>query len=99
VFLNGCVRSWRDVGQPECASGDAASPTTVALVGDSHAAMWQRALDPIAQQWHWRLETVSKVLCPLQDLLINSPISGGSTPTVSSGVAKLFPVKRRNVHA
>ena len=33
VFVNGCVRSWRDVGQPECASGDTASSTTVALVG------------------------------------------------------------------
>ena len=76
VFLNGCVRSWRDVGQPECASGDTASPTTVALVGDSHAAMWQPALEPVAQQRHWRLQTMSKVLCPLQDLPINSPYLG-----------------------
>ena len=76
VFLNGCVRSWRDVGQPECVSGDTASPTTVALVGDSHAAMWEPALDPIAQQRQWRLETMSKVLCPLQDLPINSPYLG-----------------------
>ena len=35
--------------------------------------MWQPALEPIAQQPHWRLETMSKVLCPLQDLPINSP--------------------------
>ena len=76
VFLNGCVRSWRDVGQPECASGDTASPTTVALVGDSHATMWQPALEPVAQQRHWRLQTMSKVLCPLQDLPINSPYLG-----------------------
>ena len=41
---------------------------------------------------------MSKVLCPLQDLPINSPISGGSTPSASSGVAKLVPVKRRDVH-
>ena len=31
-----------EVGQPECATGDTASTTTVALVGDSHAAMWIR---------------------------------------------------------
>jgi peptidoglycan/LPS O-acetylase OafA/YrhL len=72
VFLNGCVRSWREVGQDECASGDPASPTTVALVGDSHAAMWSPAFEQIAGQRHWRLETLGKVTCPLQDL---SPIS------------------------
>jgi peptidoglycan/LPS O-acetylase OafA/YrhL len=76
VFVNGCVLSWRDVGQPECASGDTASSSTVVLVGDSHAAMWQPALDPLAQQRHWRLETMSKVLCPLQDLPIMSPYLG-----------------------
>jgi hypothetical protein len=76
MFVNGCVRSWRDVGQPECASGDTASPATVALVGDSHAAMWEPALNPIAQQRHWRLETMSKVTCPPQDLPINSPYLG-----------------------
>jgi peptidoglycan/LPS O-acetylase OafA/YrhL len=76
VFVNGCVLSWRDVDQPECASGDAGATTTVALVGDSHAAMWHPALEPIAQDRHWRLETMSKVLCPLQDLPINSPYLG-----------------------
>lgn len=76
VFVNGCVLSWRDVAQPECASGDAGSPTTVALVGDSHAAMWQPALEPIASQRHWRLQTMSKVLCPLMELPINSPYLG-----------------------
>ena len=33
VFVNGCVLSWRDVAQPDCVSGDAGAPTTVALVG------------------------------------------------------------------
>ena len=76
VFVNGCVLSWRDVEQPDCVSGDAGAPTTVALVGDSHAAMWQPALEPIARDRHWRLETMSKVLCPLMDLPINSPYLG-----------------------
>ena len=76
VFVNGCVLSWRDVAQPECASGDVGSATTVALVGDSHAAMWQPALEPVAQEQHWRLETMSKVLCPFLDLPINSPYLG-----------------------
>ncbi len=76
VFVDGCVLSWRDVAQPDCASGDIGSPTTVALVGDSHAAMWQPALEPVARDRHWRLETMSKVLCPLMDLPVNSPYLG-----------------------
>jgi hypothetical protein len=73
VFVNGCVRSWREVGVPECVSGDPQAPTTVALVGDSHAAMWQPALEPTARQRHWRLETMAKITCPLQGAEINSP--------------------------
>ena len=76
VFLNGCVRSWQETGQAECASGDTGSGTTVALVGDSHAAMWNPALEPVAEQRHWRLETLGKVTCPLMDLPITSPYLG-----------------------
>ena len=76
VFVNGCVRSWRDVGQNECATGDTASPTTVALIGDSHAAMWNPAFERVAEQRHWRLETLAKVTCPLQQLHIVSPYLG-----------------------
>jgi len=76
VFVNGCVLSWRDVAQPDCMSGDTGAPTTVALVGDSHAAMWQPALESVAKDRHWRLETMSKVLCPMMDLPINSPYLG-----------------------
>ena len=76
VFVNGCVRSWRDVGQSECATGDPASPTTVALIGDSHAAMWNPAFQQLAEQRHWRLETLAKVTCPLQELPITSPYLG-----------------------
>ncbi|OBI51062.1 acyltransferase family protein [Mycobacterium sp. E787] len=76
VFVNGCVRSWREVGESECATGDTASPTTVTLVGDSHAAMWEPALRRAAEQHHWRLETLAKVTCPLQELPIRSPYLG-----------------------
>ncbi|OBK10645.1 acyltransferase family protein [Mycobacterium asiaticum] len=76
VFVNGCMRSWRDVGQSECANGDVASPTTVTLIGDSHAAMWDPALQQVAEQRHWRLETLAKVTCPLLDLPIVSPYLG-----------------------
>lgn len=76
VFVNGCVRSWRDIGQSECAAGDVGSATTVALIGDSHAAMWNPAFQQVAEQRHWRLETMAKVTCPIQDLPIDSPYLG-----------------------
>ncbi|KUI37029.1 acyltransferase [Mycobacterium sp. GA-2829] len=78
VFVNGCVLSWRDVEQPDCVSGDPASAVRVALVGDSHAAMWHPALEEVAGQRGWRLETMSKVTCPLMDLAITSPYLGRS---------------------
>lgn len=76
VFVNGCVRSWREVGVPDCVAGAADSATTVALVGDSHAAMWQPGLEPVAEQQHWRLVTMAKITCPLQDVGIISPYLG-----------------------
>ncbi|MDP9429260.1 MAG: acyltransferase [Actinomycetota bacterium] len=76
VFVNGCVRSWLYVGQEECASGATTSATRVALVGDSHAAMWSPALERVAAQRQWRLETMGKVTCPLLDLPITSPYLG-----------------------
>ncbi|SEL54962.1 Peptidoglycan/LPS O-acetylase OafA/YrhL, contains acyltransferase and SGNH-hydrolase domains [Rhodococcus maanshanensis] len=76
VFANGCVRSWLEVGVSECASGDPFSTTTVALVGDSHAAMWSPAFESATEQRHWRLETLGKVTCPLLDLPITSPYLG-----------------------
>ena len=66
---NGCLRTPFQAGQPECATGDTASTTTVALIGDSTAAMWNPAFQQIAAQRHWRLETLAKAACPS----MNSP--------------------------
>jgi peptidoglycan/LPS O-acetylase OafA/YrhL len=76
VFVNGCVRSWLGTGQAECASGDVAAPRTVALVGDSHAAMWQPGMEQVGAAQHWRVETMAKVLCPMLDLPTRSPYLG-----------------------
>ena len=46
----------------------------MALVGDSHAAMWSPAFQQIAAQRHWRLETLAKAACPLMDLPISNPL-------------------------
>lgn len=76
VFVNGCVLSWHDVEQPQCVSGDAGSTGHVALVGDSHAAMWQPAFEQIGSQRHWKISTMSKVTCPPLELPISSPYLG-----------------------
>lgn len=74
-LFNGCLRSPFESGQPECAMGDTGSATTVALVGDSHAAMWTPAFRQTATDRHWRLELLAKGACPLLDLPITNPLS------------------------
>jgi peptidoglycan/LPS O-acetylase OafA/YrhL len=66
--FNGCFRKIPEIGQPECAMGDTASPTTVALIGDSNAAMWTPGFQQVAAQRHWRLELLAKASCPMLDL-------------------------------
>ena len=73
MFAIGCMRNFFQVGQPECAMGDTASTTTVALVGDSNAAMWTPAFQQVAAQRHWRLEMLTKAGCPLMDVPIANP--------------------------
>ncbi|GAY14833.1 acyltransferase family protein [Mycobacterium sp. shizuoka-1] len=75
LSFNGCLRGPFESGQPECVMGDPTSPTTVALVGDSHAAMWTPALQQIATERQWRLEMLAKGACPLLDLPITNPLS------------------------
>jgi hypothetical protein len=79
ILLNGCMRNFIQIGQPECATGDTASTTTVALVGDSHAAMWSRAFQRVAAQRHWRLETLTKAACPLMNLPTPNPLRRSAT--------------------
>jgi peptidoglycan/LPS O-acetylase OafA/YrhL len=69
-----CLRTPFQTGQPECAMGDTASTSTVALIGDSHAAMWRPAFQQIAEQRHLRLEMLAMSSCPLLDLDIINPV-------------------------
>ena len=69
---SGCLRTPTQGGQPECATGDTASTTTVAVVGDSHAAIWNPAFQQAAADRHWRLETLAKAACPLMDLRVTN---------------------------
>ncbi|GAA1437303.1 SGNH hydrolase domain-containing protein [Mycobacterium cookii] len=74
MFVGGCMRNAWQVTASDCATGDIASTTTttVAVVGDSHAAMWNPAFHKLAEKRHWRLEMLTKAGCPLMDLPIDS---------------------------
>ncbi|MEE6138736.1 acyltransferase family protein [Mycobacterium sp. 050128] len=73
MYVHGCMRDFFQVDLPACASGDIASNTTVALVGDSNAAMWNPAFEWAAARRHWRLESMDKVGCALLDLPLTTP--------------------------
>ncbi|HEY2504183.1 MAG TPA: acyltransferase family protein [Mycobacterium sp.] len=74
AIRNSCLRGFFQVGHRECATGDTASTTTVALLGDSHAAMWAPALQQVAEQRHWRLETLARAGCVPMNLPITNPL-------------------------
>ena len=71
--FDGCLRSPYQDGQPDCAFADTSSPISVALVGDSNAAMWAPALEEAAGQRGWRLELMTKMACPLMDIQLDDP--------------------------
>jgi hypothetical protein len=73
IYHDGCHLDPAVTEPPTCAFGDTASPTTVVLFGDSHAAQWFPALDDIARRHHWRLEVMTKKGCPTANISVFSP--------------------------
>ena len=55
-----------------CTFGDATSPVSIVLFGDSHAAQWFPALEALAVQHHWKLEALTKKGCPSADIAVFS---------------------------
>lgn len=76
ILTGGCLRLPLQGDQPECAAGDANSSTTVALIGDSRAAMFNPAFQLIADQRQWRLEMMSKAACPIVELPLTRRFNG-----------------------
>ncbi len=68
IMTHGCLLLPLQVDQPECVAGDPASSTTVALIGDSRAAMFNAGFQRAAEQQHWRLQMMSKAACPIANL-------------------------------
>ena len=77
ILTDGCLRFVPfDAAQPECAVGDLSSPTTVALIGDSRAAMFNPAFKKVSEQRHWRLVMMAKAGCPITELPLTSRFNG-----------------------
>jgi peptidoglycan/LPS O-acetylase OafA/YrhL len=51
-----------------CRYGDPQGTKVVALVGDSHAAMWLPALDKVAKAKHWQVRMWAKSACPMTEV-------------------------------
>ena len=73
LYANGCFLAADETRFPLCVSGDTASTTRVVLLGDSHAAQWFPAIDPLAASAGWRLETFTKAACPIADVNGSGP--------------------------
>lgn len=73
LYSNGCFVAAAEVRYPHCVSGDTTSSMHVVLVGDSHAAQWYPALEPIAARAGWRLETFTKGACSLAEVAGSGP--------------------------
>jgi peptidoglycan/LPS O-acetylase OafA/YrhL len=81
IYGNGChLDAWTEELPADCMFGDASSATTVMLVGDSHAAQWFPALEPIAREQGWKLVTRTKSACtPATVTVYNGDVGGEYT--------------------
>ena len=65
-----------DADQPDCITGNPKSSTTVALIGDSHAAMFNPGFQGLVARRDWRMTLMAKAACPIVDLPITSRFNG-----------------------
>jgi peptidoglycan/LPS O-acetylase OafA/YrhL len=90
VYDDGCVLDPGQTAVPDCVYGDAASTTTVAILGDSHAAHWYPALQQISLAHHWRLLYFSKKGCPPSEQPLRNDLANREcTPWRDEVLAKI----------
>lgn len=74
VYGDDCHQDQLDPQVVSCIYGDPDPDFQVAIVGDSHAAMWVPTLRGIAEQQGWEIRTITKSNCQLADVVIaNGP--------------------------
>lgn len=64
LYDNGCHRNLSQTELADCAVGSDPTAPRVVLFGDSHAAQWYPALQPLAEHGKVRLESHTKSGCP-----------------------------------
>ncbi|MBL3699747.1 acyltransferase family protein [Leucobacter luti] len=74
VYASGCHADQGFTEHPGCTLGNADAETTLALVGDSHAASWVPALQEIAAKNDLRLRVYTKSACGFADV---ATVAGG----------------------
>ncbi|MGP3971350.1 acyltransferase family protein [Streptomyces sp. 6N223] len=75
VYEDGCHVGFTSTETPMCEYGDPDSDTVVVLFGDSHAAQWFPALEPLAVERGWRLVSLTKASCKIAEVTVAK--SGG----------------------
>ena len=61
---DGCLAEEADTQvSDDCIYGDKTAKKTVVLYGDSHAGMWESALDVAGRREHWKLVLLAKPAC------------------------------------
>jgi peptidoglycan/LPS O-acetylase OafA/YrhL len=65
-FTKDCWTNTLEAYRP-CIAGDARAPTTIALLGDSHAEHWLGALDRAGKERGWKIDVMVKGGCPVSD--------------------------------
>jgi hypothetical protein len=68
LLQRNCAQDYRDAEVRDCSFGDEASPVPIVLLGDSHAAHWFSAVEPVAVKRGWRLVTMIKSACAMVDV-------------------------------
>ncbi|WP_242677359.1 acyltransferase family protein [Streptomonospora litoralis] len=75
-YRDGCQASQHSTRLDPCVYGPEDADTTVAVVGDSHAAHWVPALQRIAEERGWRLKTYTKSSCGFTAATLAMPHEG-----------------------
>ncbi|MGH7499059.1 MAG: acyltransferase family protein [Gemmatimonadales bacterium] len=63
IYGTGCLTRFESDKPKVCVFGDLASPITLVVMGDSHAAHWFAALHRIADERRWKLISMIKAGC------------------------------------
>lgn len=83
--LGDCVQKPQSPHTKECTFGDNAGTLTIALVGDSHATHWFKALEDSAKTNGWKILTYLKNSCPFTAAKRKAEESGSISCSEANG--------------